>query len=445
VVKPSYRIRLLISGLLLAFAAYVSVTGMVDWYENRPPTIQEAFPTGTMVIGIDPTFPPFAVDNGQEIYGIDIDLANELADRMGVNVRFVPMGFDGLYDSLIDGQVDVVISALLLNPARTQDVRYTQPYFDNGLVLIADTANIQAMSDLPGNSLALEYGSNAHSESNTWIQRLEPFDLMPYELPQYALDAVRLDDADSALVDTTTYLLYQSQHPEWESQSNRVTNAYYAIAVRYDREAAWIWVNATLGGIIGDGTMQEIIERWFNQSSNNNTSDDSSSCFPLDCWNNIEPGIMPLEVAREEITAIFHSENVISNTVFSMEFQYEGNIMALSATDGIVTRIHVNIPEGTLQLSELIERYGEPEKVYGVLTSCARTIVFPDEGLIVYLNDYDDLEQIIDTGESISTIEFMAIEQTQNWTMDDSWQMDWNGYGRYCQTASIDETATPDR
>lgn len=265
-VKSSYRMKICITLLLLAFAAYVSVTGMFDWYKNRPPTIQEAFPTGTMVVGIDPTFPPFAVDNGQEMYGIDIDLANELTERMGLDVRFVNMGFDGLYDSLIDGQVDVVISALLLNPARTRDVRFTQPYFDNGLVLITDDADINMMSDLPEQSLALEYGSSAHSEANTWIPRLEPFDLMPYELPQYALDAVRLDEADSALVDNTTYLLYQSQYPEWENQANRVTNAYYAIAVRYDREATWIWVNATLGGIIGDGTMQAIIDYWFSNS-----------------------------------------------------------------------------------------------------------------------------------------------------------------------------------
>ena len=94
--QSSYRI--IITVLLLAFSAYVSVTAMLDWYENRPPTIEEAFPTGTMVVGVDGTFPPFAADNGQEMYGIDIDLANELAERMEIDVRFVNMGFDGLYD-----------------------------------------------------------------------------------------------------------------------------------------------------------------------------------------------------------------------------------------------------------------------------------------------------------------------------------------------------------
>lgn len=259
--KSSYRIIIIL--LLLAFSAYVSITGIVDWYRNRPPTIEEAFPAGTMVVGVDATFPPFAVDNGQEMYGIDIDLGNEIAERMEIDVRFVNMGFDGLYDALIDGQVDVVISALLINSARTQDVRYTLPYFDNGLVLVTEDETIALMQDLPEHSIALEYGSSAYSEVNFWLQQLDSFELMPYELPRYALDSVRLNEANSALVDNTTYLLYQSEYPDWESQSNRVTNAHYAIAVRYDRETAWVWVNAVLNGIKEDGTMQAIIDRWF--------------------------------------------------------------------------------------------------------------------------------------------------------------------------------------
>jgi len=265
-VSRQTEIRVLISVMLMSFAAYVSVTGMIDWYRDRPPTIEEAFPTGTMVVGVDGTFTPFAVDNGQEMYGIDIDLANELAERMELDVRFVNMGFDGLYDALIDGQVDVVISALLINSARTRDVRYTLPYFNNGLVLVTENEALDSMQDLPGTSLALEYGSSAHSEANFRLQQLEAFELMPYELPRYALDSVRLNEADSALVDNTTYLLYQSEYPDWENQSNRITNAHYAIAARYDREAAWVWLNAVLAGIKRDGTMQTIIDRWFSNS-----------------------------------------------------------------------------------------------------------------------------------------------------------------------------------
>lgn len=255
--------RILASVILLGISSFSALLGLYFWYKNRPPTVQEAFPSGTMVVGVDASFPPFAVDNGEGLYGIDIDLGEAIAEEIGIPVRFATMGYDGLYDSLIAGQVDVVISALLVNPARTRDIRYTRSYFDNGLTLVTTNPEIESMEDLPNHALALEYGSSAHSEANLWLQRLLPFELRPYELPTYALDSLRLGEADAALVDTTTYWLYLSEYPEWQSESYRVNHAYYAIAVRYDREDTWLWVNAVLGRIIRDGRMDAIIEEWF--------------------------------------------------------------------------------------------------------------------------------------------------------------------------------------
>lgn len=255
--------RIFASLVLLAIAGFSALLGLYFWYKNRPPTIQEAFPSGTLVVGVDASFPPFAVDNGAGLYGLDIDLGKAIAEEIGIPLRFATMGYDGLYDALIAGQVDVVISALLVNPARMRDIRYTRHYFDNGLMLVTTSAEIQAMEDLPNHALALEYGSSAHSEANLWLQRLSPFELRSYELPTYALDSLRLGEADAALVDTTTYWLYLAEHPDWATNSYRITHAYYAIAVRYDREDTWAWVNAILSNIIRDGRMDTMIEEWF--------------------------------------------------------------------------------------------------------------------------------------------------------------------------------------
>jgi polar amino acid transport system substrate-binding protein len=233
------------------------------WFDSRPPSKNEAFPRGAMLVAVDASFPPFAVDAGTGLHGLDIDLANALATEMEIPVRFVNMGYDGLYDAVIDEQVDVVISALLVNPARTQEVRYTRPYFDNGLTLITNPDNpIDKMQHLPGHALALEYGSPAQSQARFWLQRLETFEVRPYELPQYALDAVRVGEADAALVDTTTYYLYQSEHPTWQSEENRVTNAFYAIAIRIDRTATWHWVDTALAALQADGRLAAIIAKW---------------------------------------------------------------------------------------------------------------------------------------------------------------------------------------
>ncbi len=259
--RPSHRVTLTLVLLLLAIVG--GYLGFRSWQDALPPTLEDAFPAGEIIVGVDTSYYPFAVDTGEGLMGLDIDLARALGERMGLPVRFRPLGYDGLYDALIRGDVDVLISALVVNPARTRDVRYTRPYYDDGLILVTPTErNIMTMSDLPGAALALEYGSVAHSEANTWAQRLEPFEIRPYELPRHALDAVRLGEADAALVQTTSYLLYEQEYPTWEAASHRVRNAFFAIAVRIDREATWVWVDAILGEMQYDGSLQQIITRW---------------------------------------------------------------------------------------------------------------------------------------------------------------------------------------
>ncbi|MEL6405272.1 MAG: ABC transporter substrate-binding protein [Chloroflexota bacterium] len=259
--------RWLMTMYCLCLAGVALFTGMQEWLNYQLPALDSAFPTSTLTVAVDPTFPPFAVDTGGRYEGIDIDLANEIGARLGVDVQFVGMSFDSLYDALQEERVDVIISALLFNPAQTRDVHYTRHYFNNGLLLVTDSERptISRSTDLPSHALALEYGSVAHGTANTWAQRLAPFTLRPYELPSYALDAVRLGDADVALVDASTLFAYQARYPNWQNHTSQVTDAFYAIGVKHERDALWRWIDVTLRDIQNDGTLGRIIETGFNR------------------------------------------------------------------------------------------------------------------------------------------------------------------------------------
>src|SRR5262245_61249918 len=90
--------------------------------ERPGPPVKELFPYGEMRIGVDASYPPFAVATATDLFGLDIDLGRALAERLDVPVRFVNMGFDGLYDSLKNDQVDVLLSALLIDFSKTGSV-----------------------------------------------------------------------------------------------------------------------------------------------------------------------------------------------------------------------------------------------------------------------------------------------------------------------------------
>ncbi len=245
---------------LIAPAVIVAAALLGWWIYNATLPAEILYPTGELRIAVDASYPPFAVATETDLFGIDIDIGRALGEHLGVPVRFINMGYDGLYDSLRADQADIIISALIINEARKGEVRYTRLYFDAGLVLVG---SISRMEDAPGHAIAYEFGSVGDQEIRRWERLVEqPFEAQPYELPEYALDAVRLGAADAALVDTVSARLYLRQHPDWNTALNPITHTPYSIAVRIDRLMLFLEVNNALEALVQDGTIDAILRRY---------------------------------------------------------------------------------------------------------------------------------------------------------------------------------------
>lgn len=248
------RLMLLLLSLLVAAA-------LVVWLAQRPSPPRQIFPYGELRVGVDSSRPPFAADGENGLFGLEIDLAYELGARLELPVRLVPLGFDGLYDALKTDQVDVLIAGILIDDTRLNDIHFSQPYFDAGLVLVSNRG-VNDMAQLPGRKLAYEFGSEADSEARTWLRRVLAFETLPYERPQDTLDAARLGDTDAALVDAVSAHLYLQSHPEFAAELHQVTNAPYAIATQARRPEISVVIRATLQAMIDDGSLEAIIDRW---------------------------------------------------------------------------------------------------------------------------------------------------------------------------------------
>jgi len=254
------KARYLAIPLAAALAAAITVFLLRP---DRTPSIRSAFPAGEIVIGVDASYPPFALDDGDTVRGLDIDLAGALAAELNLPVRFLNIGFFALHDALISGQVDILVSALRIDPARMDAVRYTRSYFDNGLVLVwAADDPISDISSIANARIAYEYASSAEGQVRAWEEDGQSITRLPYELPQYALDALRLGQADAAIVDGITMRLYDKNQVGWTPRYEHLTHEPYAIAARIDRADAWQLVDAALESLIESGELARIIDKW---------------------------------------------------------------------------------------------------------------------------------------------------------------------------------------
>lgn len=248
-----------LTALLVVAAAVLVLFPLLTAPPPTPP--RDFFPYHELRIGIDPGNPPFAVALDDDLFGMDIDISQELGKRLDLPVRFVYLGFDGLYDSLKTDQTDAVIAGISADLSRLRDIHYSQPYFNAGLVLVSG-AGFTHMEDIPGKRLAYEFGSEGEVEARRWLRRIQPFETRPYELTQYALDAARLGDADAALVDAVSVHLYLRQHTDWQATVSPVTENWYAIATQSRRPEVSVALSDALQTMIDDGTLDAIIARW---------------------------------------------------------------------------------------------------------------------------------------------------------------------------------------
>lgn len=253
------------AGWVIVFPIIACLTLILISCNQSSGTWEQIQESGTLRIGVDPTFPPFALADSENVEGIDIELGRALASELKLEPRFTYFGYDGLYDALTTGQVDVLISALVIMPERAEDIAYTNPYFDAGLVLIIpnSAAGITSMDDLNGRVVSVEIGALGHVKALEWQRRLERLTVQTHTDVHEALDSVAKGKADAALVDSIGGRLYlRSIAPNEKKLTILPTPANsepYVMAVRIGERELLSRLNTALDDIIRDGTLDDII------------------------------------------------------------------------------------------------------------------------------------------------------------------------------------------
>lgn len=233
------------------------------WLFTQGQDQQYPAPGSTLRIGIDPSTPPFAYYADDAIVGFEIDVAEAIAELLEVQIAWVALGFDGLYDALLADRADLIIASISPNPLRLDDVHYSIPYYDAGLILISSAeSTIDSFAAMPGRRLAFAYGTAAHTEARRWLRLIAPFALLPYERPQFALDAVRGGQADAALVSAIDAQLYRRRHPTWVVQEVMITHQHYVVMTDARRAALARSIDSALASLEADGTLAALRQRW---------------------------------------------------------------------------------------------------------------------------------------------------------------------------------------
>jgi arginine/lysine/histidine transporter system substrate-binding protein len=250
----------LAAGIVIIGLALWLLPEMSAWFDRKPDAAwARVEQSGVIRFAINPAYMPFdGLGSHGDFFGIDVDIANDLARRLGKRAEFVIAGYDSLYDVLRVGQAEATISALPIDPGKLGLWAYSQPYFEAGQVMVTNPPGFPKTSEV---SLAVEYGSDADAAARYLARRRAGVEIKYTPSAADALKAVVNGWADAAIVDGVSANQLLPKFPELQIVE-RVTSDPYALAVWGESHQLLAAINATLTAMQQDGTTQKIIDEW---------------------------------------------------------------------------------------------------------------------------------------------------------------------------------------
>jgi len=246
--------------VLAALAAGYLLWGKRDVTSAR---IRES---GVWRVGMDPSFPPFeSIDpaTGRPV-GLDVDLVNAIAARWGVRAEIVGVGFDELVDAVAARRVDSAVSALPVFDWRTQEVGFSAPYIEAGIVLaVPRGSSIRSPDDLTGRRVAAEWGSEGDAQVRELQRRLDGnLELVLRESPDAAMGAIARGEADAVVTDAVSLALFNKNGGDLGAAGAPLRSDPYVVVVPAGSPLLLAELNRALEALEVDGTMAALRERW---------------------------------------------------------------------------------------------------------------------------------------------------------------------------------------
>ncbi|QTF08055.1 arginine ABC transporter substrate-binding protein [Brenneria izadpanahii] len=214
------------------------------------------------------TYPPFeSLDANNEIVGFDMDLAKALCKQMQATCTFTNQAFDSLIPALKFRRYDAVISGMDITPERSKQVAFTQPYYANSAVVIAQKGKFSDFAAMKGKRIGMENGTTHQKYMNDKHPEVQT---VAYDSYQNAVLDLKNGRIDGVFGDTAVVNEWIKTNPTLATVGEHITDPEYfgtglGIAVRPNDKALLEKLNKALDAIKADGTYQSINDKWFPQ------------------------------------------------------------------------------------------------------------------------------------------------------------------------------------
>lgn len=216
---------------------------------------------GKLRVGISPGDERFSMKRGGRIEGFDVDLAREIASRLGLELELVPSAWDWLIPGLLAESFDIIMSGMTMTPTREAEIDFVGPYLATDQAVVVNVGSpVRSAADLRGSRVAVLQESTSLEAARNIEGIAEVLEFRDNDDCYRALAAGK---ADALIRDECIARFETSVHEGTKIVASIKTNERYGIGVTDGDTALAEDVKRKLAGIMADGTYMKIFTRWF--------------------------------------------------------------------------------------------------------------------------------------------------------------------------------------
>ncbi|OEF97797.1 basic amino acid ABC transporter substrate-binding protein [Desulfuribacillus alkaliarsenatis] len=220
-------------------------------------------------VGTDAAYKPFewTMPNG-DIVGFDVDVINAVGEAAGFRVDIQHKGWEGLFETVENGEVDMAVSAITITEERKQKYDFANPYFEaTQLILVPENSDINSLADLEGKDIGVQQGTTGDIAVRSAFGQ-QYSGVKPFENTPFAIQALSIGQVDAVVADNVVVMEYVKANPNANLRyvfDDAFDAEYYGFLVKKGNTELLEKLNEGLRIIKENGTYDAIYAEYFGQ------------------------------------------------------------------------------------------------------------------------------------------------------------------------------------
>ena len=222
---------------------------------------------GKLIMATNAAFPPYEYIEGNEVVGIDAEIAGAIAAKLGLELQIDDMEFDSIIESVKGGKADIGLAGMTVTPERQEVINFTSSYATGvQVVIVAEGSAITTVDDLFADGAMHVIGVQRNTTGDlysTWD--LEDAGLATVERYSKGADAVQAlltGKVDCVVIDNEPAKAFVEANEGLMILDTAYAVEDYAAAMNKGNAELYEAVNKALEELIADGTVQAIIDKY---------------------------------------------------------------------------------------------------------------------------------------------------------------------------------------